>query len=119
MISGEDLARAEPLIASLFKRSRYKGDDGEFFWRVGVLASVGAIPEALVQSACNGAAQNSRRNAVGFARKALTEACAKIGIDLKAMLTAMKMPRLKHRGAPKPKVSELATSLGDALAGGH
>lgn len=115
LISEEELGRAEQQIASLFKRAGYNGKDGLLLWQLGVLVQVGVIPESVAHSVCNGAGMNARRNPIGFVRKALTEECAKLGIDLKRTLSSMRFPRMLHKGPPKKLMAGMAASLADSL----
>lgn len=115
LVSEETLARSMPQIASLFKRACYSGKDGLFFWKLGCLVELGVVPESIAHAACNGAGMNARNNAVGFAQIAAVEECSKAGLDLKAILGAMRMPRLANKGPPQVSRPKMASSLGDSL----
>lgn len=98
----DEIAERSHYAAELFKLAGYGGSDGEIFWRVAMLIGRGVSQQWAV-SAANGAGINGKSNRPGWFRCALIETCEKNGVDLKAELARVKLPKGKYTAAPEPQ----------------
>lgn len=100
-ISSEEVATASLLADSLFKRTRFIGDDGELFWKISALVGRSILAEGWVHEAAEQVQKKPRKRPAGYFRITLREICAKRGVDLEAQLSRVRMPRGSPTSAPK------------------
>lgn len=106
--SEEEVANATPLVASLFDRMAYTGDDGAIVWKLAILSRRGGIAENWLHDAANGVAEcNAAKPPAYFAKVAashLLHGITRHDVD------AIKLPK-GFKGKPPPRSEPLAEVL--------